>query len=113
MADENKKALKPVPVLLYTCTSIVISMVYKSVLSSYNFSAPFFLLSLQTAVALCFTTFAQVGDSRRRVPLHSQCQNDGRSCVLFLLFSCAVLCASPACPAETPQSHQGLLRASV
>ena len=63
MGDENKKALQPVPVLLYTCTSIVISMVYKTVLSSYNFSAPFFLLSLQTAVALGFTTFAQVGSA--------------------------------------------------
>ncbi len=60
MGDENQKKLQLIPVLLYTCTSIVISMVYKSVLSSYNFSAPFFLLSLQTAVALAFTTFAQV-----------------------------------------------------
>jgi hypothetical protein len=60
MAGGDQQKLQLIPVVLYASTSIVISMVYKTVLSSYNFSAPFFLLTVQTAVALAFTTFAQV-----------------------------------------------------
>lgn len=45
--------------VLYASCSIVISMMYKTVLASLNFNAPFMLLTMQTAVGLAFTTFAK------------------------------------------------------
>ena len=57
---EASASTKLASLLLYATCSMVISMVYKGVLSSFDFQAPFTLLALQTLVALGFTTFAQV-----------------------------------------------------
>ena len=57
---EASSATKAASLLLYATCSMVISMVYKGVLSSFDFQAPFTLLALQTLVGLAFTCFAQV-----------------------------------------------------
>lgn len=57
---EATSAEKLASLLLYASCSMVISMMYKGVLSSFDFKAPFTLLAGQTFVALLFTSFAQV-----------------------------------------------------
>ncbi|CAE7863829.1 unnamed protein product, partial [Symbiodinium sp. KB8] len=56
---EATSAEKLASLLLYASCSMVISMMYKGVLSSFDFKAPFTLLAGQTFVALLFTSFAQ------------------------------------------------------